>query len=184
VERQDARQTPSQRNGMRMPLAKPVLRCDRHLQLIVGGLYGYTRSVGDRKKFHGGIDLYAEPGTTCFAIYDGAVESVLKGDDFGNFVIARVDLPQWTCWAVYAHLSKVLVTRGTKLEPGTVIGLTGTTGNSSPHYPHLHFEIWRTLDAGQLGTREKYRIDPLKVLGAIPLQPFAAEVIEWNTTRA
>ena len=27
----------SQRKGMRMPLAKPVLRCDRHLQLIVGG---------------------------------------------------------------------------------------------------------------------------------------------------
>ena len=74
----------SQRKGMRMPLAKPILRCDRHLQLLVGGTYGYTRAVKNTKKFHGGVDLYAEPGTDCFAIYYGSVKSILKGKDFGN----------------------------------------------------------------------------------------------------
>jgi murein DD-endopeptidase MepM/ murein hydrolase activator NlpD len=174
----------SQRKGMRMPLAKPILRCDRHLQLLVGGTYGYTRAVKNTKKFHGGVDLYAEPGTDCFAIYYGSVKSILKGKDFGNFVITKIDFPEWTCWGVYAHLSKVLVSRGTKLEPGTIIGQTGTSGNSSPHYPHLHFEIWRTLEAGKLGTREKYRIDPLVVLGAIPLQPFAGEIVDWYSSSA
>jgi len=34
----------SQRKGMRMPLAKPVLRCDRHLQLIVGEIIDWYSS--------------------------------------------------------------------------------------------------------------------------------------------
>jgi murein DD-endopeptidase MepM/ murein hydrolase activator NlpD len=128
--------------------------------------------------------LFAEPGTDCYAVYDGVVQGVHEGDDFGNFVIARVDFPDWKCWAVYAHLSKVLVTKGAKLEPGTVIGRTGTSGNSSPHYPHLHFEIWRSLKAGEAGTKEKYRLDPLYVLGPIPFQPFATEIVDWYTSRA
>jgi murein DD-endopeptidase MepM/ murein hydrolase activator NlpD len=172
------------RDGMRMPLATPVLRCDRHLRLIVGGTYGYTRFTGTQRKFHGGIDLYAEPGTDCFAIYHGRVTSVLQGQDFGKFVITRVDFPQWRCWAVYAHLSEILVTAGAKLQSGTVVGKTGTSGNSSPHYPHLHFEIWRSLEAGEAGTREKHRIDPLRVLGPIPMQPFSGEIVDWYTSRA
>ena len=150
----------------------------------MGGTYGYTRATEGKKKFHGGIDLYAQPGTDCYAIYDGIVTSVLQGNDFGNFVIARVNFPDWKCWAVYAHLSKVLVTKGTKLQPGTVIGKTGTSGNSSPHYPHLHFEIWHSLKAGEAGTKEKYRLDPLYVLGPIPFEPFAGEIVDWYTSRA
>ena len=91
---------------MRMPLAKPVLRCDKYLRLIVGGTYGYARVTEGKKKFHGGVDRYAEPGTDCYAIYEGIVMPCCRD------------------------------------QPGTVIGKTGTSGNSSPHYPRLHFEIW------------------------------------------
>lgn len=38
----------------------------------------------------------------------------------------------------YCHLSMTRVEVGDKIRPGTVIGLTGNTGNSSG--PHLHFE--------------------------------------------
>jgi hypothetical protein len=52
------------------------------------------------------------------------------------------------------------------------------------HYPRVHFEIWRSLKAGEAGTKEKHRIDPLDVPGPIRFQPFAGEIIEWYTSRA
>ena len=55
--------------------------------------------------------------------YGNAVEIV---DDKGN-VLQR-----------YAHLNKFSVPDGSKIEPGQVLGLSGSTGKSTG--PHLHFE--------------------------------------------
>ena len=41
-----------------------------------GGTYGYTRRYRDgRPKWHGGLDLYAEPGTPLYAMIDGVIGS-------------------------------------------------------------------------------------------------------------
>jgi len=166
-------------SAMVRPLRQCVLRCDPYLRLVIGGTYGYTRGGGTQ--FHGGVDLYAEQGTPCYAIYRGAVEwaADFGSQGWGRAVLTRVEFPTWTCWALYAHLSKVFVQSG-PLEVGTTIGLTGISGNGDSRYPHLHFETWRSLQAGAKGTHEKYRIDPLYVLGTLPFQPFAAEVVERN----
>ena len=163
--------------AMVRPLRQCVLRCDPYLRLVIGGTYGYTRGGGSQ--FHGGVDLYAEPGTPCYAMYRGAVEwaADFGADGWGRCVLTRLDFPTWTCWALYAHLSKVYRKAG-PLEAGATIGLTGISGNGDSRYPHLHFEIWRSLKAGAKGTREKYRVDPLYVLGNLPFQRFATEVIE------
>jgi murein DD-endopeptidase MepM/ murein hydrolase activator NlpD len=79
---------------------------------------------------------------------------------------------------VYAHLSKILISEGAKLEPGTILGKTGATGNSSPEYPHLHLEMWTSLKAAGASDRAKYRVNPLEILGPIPFEPFAVEAIE------
>ena len=159
------------------PLDKCVLRCDKYLNLIIGGTYGYVRNNG--KKFHGGIDLYAEEGTKCYAIGKGRVVWTNPAlGDYGKAVLIKLEGTEWKVWALYAHLSDVYVKANSPLEPYTPIGLTGTTGNGDSRYPHLHFEIWSSLKAGSKGTREKYRIDPLIVLGPLPFSPFAEEVIE------
>jgi len=154
--------------------------------LLSGGTYGYTRlEAGGQRKFHGGVDLYAEPETTCYALYKGHVEWV---NDFGKkgwgkAVLTRVDFPKKTFWALYAHLSKVLVKKNTKLGPRTVVGLTGITGNGDSRYPHLHFETWKSLSAGKSGTKEKYRTDPLEVLGSLPYSPYMENAIQRAKAR-
>ena len=173
-------QPPQQRPAaMVRPLRQCVLRCDPYLRLVIGGTYGYTRGGGTQ--FHGGVDLYAEQGTPCYAIYRGAVvwAADFGSSGWGKTVLTRVDFPNWTCWALYAHLSKVFIKAG-PIDGGTQIGLTGITGNGDSRYPHLHFEVWRSLEAKAGDTREKYRIDPLYVLGSLPFQRFADEVIARN----
>ena len=55
---------------------------------------------------------------------------------YGNCVIIRHNNGLET---VYAHLSRILVESGQKLDAGSVIGLGGNTGHSFGS--HLHFEI-------------------------------------------
>jgi murein DD-endopeptidase MepM/ murein hydrolase activator NlpD len=40
---------------------------------------------------------------------------------------------------LYAHLSKVRVSRGQVIKPGSTIGSTGNTGYATG--PHLHYEV-------------------------------------------
>lgn len=140
------------------------------------------RFENNHRKFHGGVDLYAEPQTECYAIYNGKVEWVsdFKKMGWGKSILTQVNFKDWTCWALYAHLSDTFVKKGTPLNPGTLIGRTGITGNGDSRYPHLHFEIWKNVKAGHAKTYDKHRLDPLYVLGALPFQPFSETVIKQN----
>jgi murein DD-endopeptidase MepM/ murein hydrolase activator NlpD len=75
------------------------------------------------------------------AAADGTVTVALdrlgKGNGYGDYVVLRH--PDGT-ETVYAHLEAVLVSTFRQVKAGQVIGLVGSTGNSSG--PHLHFEYW------------------------------------------
>lgn len=40
---------------------------------LIGGTYGWTRFRDGKKRFHSGLDLYAEPGTEIYAMIDGVI---------------------------------------------------------------------------------------------------------------
>lgn len=105
------------------------------------GEYPITQRYGekDTSAFHTGID-YACPVTTpILASADGKVMHAgwLNGG-WGYCVIIQHNDGNAT---LYAHLSKIGVVPRQKVEQGQVIGLSGSTGNSTG--PHLHFEARR-----------------------------------------
>lgn len=92
-----------------------------------------------KKKTHRGIDLAAPTGTPVYATADGTVVSAKYGGwdrSYGNMVAIYHGRGTYTN---HAHLSKIKVRVGQKVKAGQLIGLCGSTGNSTG--PHLHFEI-------------------------------------------
>lgn len=87
-------------------------------------------------RMHKGIDIDLEKGQPVLAAFDGMVRVARRQGAYGNVVIIRHYNGLET---VYAHLSKIKVKPGQKVEAGSLVGLGGSTGRSSG--PHLHFEV-------------------------------------------
>lgn len=86
---------------------------------------------------HNGIDIGAGLGSALFAADSGTV--VYAGwmnGGYGNFVVIDHGNGFTT---LYEHLDQISVNCGDNVFQGSVIGTSGTTGNSTG--PHLHFEI-------------------------------------------
>ncbi|MTJ52299.1 M23 family metallopeptidase [Anabaena sp. UHCC 0253] len=105
--------------------------------------------TGDRR-FHAGTDIGAPTGTPILAASKGQVETANWLGGYGLTVIINHSSAQQS---LYGHMSEILVQPGQWVEPGTVIGRVGSTGNSTG--PHLHFEVrhltqngWVAVDPG------------------------------------
>ena len=108
--------------------------------------------IGDRfgprgNRFHTGLDYPASTGTVVSAAGRGQV--VFAGWDTGGYGNAVVIEHPLGVRSLYAHLSRIGVSRGGAVAAGDTVGRVGSTGLSSG--PHLHFEL-RLRGAG---------IDPL-----------------------
>ncbi len=99
----------------------------------------HTISGNDFGPNHLGIDITAFEGTPVLASGAGVV--VYAGwSPYGYGNVIQID--HGDGWAtVYAHLSQINVKQCEYVGAGTVIGLSGSTGNSTG--PHLHFEVRR-----------------------------------------
>mgnify|MGYP002633930641 FL=1 len=86
---------------------------------------------------HEGIDIAAPKGTPIHSAADGDV--VFSGwgpTGYGKMVIIKHKHHLTT---LYAHNSKLIVKKGSRVKQGQRISLMGSTGRSSG--PHLHFEV-------------------------------------------
>lgn len=92
-------------------------------------------------RMHEGIDLDAGYGSDVVAVASGTVVSTGWDGGYGY----QVQISHGGGLVTrYAHLSKILVSVGESVDRGGLIGLVGSTGNSTG--PHLHFE---TIVGGQ-----------------------------------
>lgn len=87
-------------------------------------------------RMHTGLDIDAANGTSIIAANKGTVLVAGWQGDYGNAVIIDHGGGIST---LYAHSSKVLVSKGDKVEAGDTIAKVGSTGLSTG--PHLHFEV-------------------------------------------
>lgn len=113
--------------------------------------FGARRNpVTGRTETHKGVDIAGVfYSSNILAAKSGTVIISQYGNSYGNYVVISHGTGNTT---LYAHMSKRLVEVGATVNQGDVIGVTGSTGNSTG--PHLHFEI----------TENGSRIDPLSYL--------------------
>lgn len=99
--------------------------------------YGYRGVViKGMSGFHAAIDWATPTGTSVVASCGGKVTYAGWRGTYGNVIfITHPDGKETR----YAHLSKVLVSKGDYVSQGQKIGLSGNTGASTG--PHLHFEM-------------------------------------------
>jgi murein DD-endopeptidase MepM/ murein hydrolase activator NlpD len=121
-----------------------------------------THPLTGNRRFHSGLDIAAPSGSPVVATAAGTVISAGWNGGYGKAVIIQHSGTQQT---LYGHLSEVSVQAGQTIAQGTVIGLVGSTGNSTG--PHLHFEsrmpnlagVWTAVDPSQ---EIKYAVDTLR----------------------
>ncbi len=101
----------------------------------VGGVLTNTFHPG-----HNGLDFGVPIGTNVKATMSGKViYAGWNNEGYGNLVIVE-NGPYRT---YFAHLSKVPVTVGQAVTAGSVVGISGSTGNSTG--PHVHYEVRHNL---------------------------------------
>jgi murein DD-endopeptidase MepM/ murein hydrolase activator NlpD len=92
--------------------------------------FGYRRY-----RYHYGVDIKLYQGEEVKSAFEGVVRIAQYDGDYGKVVVVRHPNGLET---LYAHLSKLNVKEGDKIEAGDVVGLGGNTGRSTGS--HLHFE--------------------------------------------
>lgn len=112
-------------------LANPV-----EFSRVTSGFANRFHPIQNSWRKHLGIDFSAPTGTPVRSVGDGVVEFAGWQNGYGNVIQVRHAGNRET---LYAHLSRIDVSKGQRVEQGHKIGAVGSTGWSTG--PHLHFEF-------------------------------------------
>lgn len=117
----------------------------------INSAFGLRRLPGQAARQHEGVDIAAPQGTGVFVATEGRVlRTGYEPAGYGRFI--EVSHPNGMT-TFYAHLKRIDVATGDRVEADARIGLVGSTGRSTG--PHLHFEVRR-------GDRQ---VNPAHVMG-------------------
>jgi murein DD-endopeptidase MepM/ murein hydrolase activator NlpD len=136
----------SGRSRKRSFLASPM-----EFSRVTSGFAMRMHPILQRWRAHLGVDYAAPVGTPVRSVGDGVVEFAGWQNGYGQTVVINHGNERST---LYAHLSRVDVRQGQRVEQGQRVGAVGATGWATG--PHLHFEF---RVAGQ-------HQDPLKIAKA------------------
>ena len=87
-------------------------------------------------EYHTGLDISADRGEPVYATANGTVETAADAGSYGNMVVVSHGFGISTR---YAHLDRVRVHPGDRVQRGDVVGYAGSTGRATGD--HLHYEV-------------------------------------------
>ncbi|NYI07977.1 M23 family metallopeptidase [Allostreptomyces psammosilenae] len=126
--------------------------------LPIEGSYTLTASFAQAgsnwANTHSGQDFAVPTGTPIHTVTSGEVVFAGWDDSYGNNVIIQGEDGKYI---LYGHLNSLGASVGQQVSAGDVIGLSGSTGNSTG--PHLHFEVRTTPTYGSA-------VDPVAYLAS------------------
>jgi murein DD-endopeptidase MepM/ murein hydrolase activator NlpD len=118
-----------------IPAIQPVANKD--LKRFASGYGMRVHPIYKTQMMHWGVDFTAPTGTEIYCTGNGKVVDVsYEKRGLGYHVVVDHGFGYQT---VYAHMSKVAVKKGQKVNRGEVLGYVGNTGTSTG--PHLHYEV-------------------------------------------
>ncbi|MEB3293385.1 MAG: M23 family metallopeptidase [Synechococcales bacterium] len=120
-------------SSARLAIAPPL---PGSLSVLLG--FGFKQRNGGEVAAHSGVDLATAIGTPISAVAEGTVAFAGAQGTFGNLIVINHARGYQTR---YAHLDKLMVRSGQRVQRGTTIGTTGRSGQPSSTAPHLHFEV-------------------------------------------
>jgi len=130
----------------------------------ITSMFGWRiHPISGNPRFHRGIDFGAPLGTPIVAAKAGRVEVADFMDGYGLTVILRHPTTQQT---LYGHMSQVFVKPGEVVKKGQLLGLVGSTGNSTG--PHLHFEVHEMTSEGWVALDPALALNPAIALAQAP----------------
>lgn len=96
--------------------------------------FGVKRKTG----YHGGVDFAAKTGVPVRAVANGTIKLAKWNGGYGKQV--QIVHPTYGPYLTsYAHLSEIKVKKNQTVKQGDIIGLVGSTGQSTG--PHVHYEL-------------------------------------------
>jgi len=121
------------------PVAAPAPPPPPAVVAPVAGGYRITATFGSTGRHwssgrHTGLDFAGATGTPIAAAAAGTIVEAGRSGAYGNRIVIQHEDGSVT---TYNHLSRITAAAG-RVEAGAVIGLLGSTGNTTG--PHLHFE--------------------------------------------
>ena len=91
-------------------------------------------------KHHNGVDFGDKPaGYPVKTPFPGLVTAAQYYPSRGNTVVVKIERPQGAVKQLFQHLQAFRCSPGSRVEAGDVIGLNGSTGDSTG--AHLHYEL-------------------------------------------
>lgn len=145
--------SPDGSSKRRMFLASPM-----EFSRVTSGFAMRFHPIQQRWRAHLGVDYGAPIGTPVRSVGEGTVDFAGSQNGYGNVVQVKHGGDRST---LYAHLSRIDVKKGQRIEQGQTVGAVGMTGWTTG--PHLHFEF-------RVGGQHK---DPLQIAKAsepVPLE--------------
>ena len=103
---------------------------------VTSGFAMRIHPIFQTRRAHLGVDYGAPTGTPVRVVGDGVVDFAGTQNGYGNVVEVRHANNRST---LYAHLSRINVRKGQRVEQGQNIGAVGATGWATG--PHLHYEF-------------------------------------------